>query len=111
LVVTNTTEDPTPISGLAQSLPFEFVPSTSDEDEDEEETKGEQRSIKVGLCRRYTVVREGMEMEVSDYSKQQACYFCGNLYSKLPRHLESVHSSEEAVQEMMKFPKKSAERN
>ena len=61
------------------------------------------RSVKVQSCKKKRIEKNGVEVVESDYTKQEFCYFCGGRFSKLPRHLEAVHSDKEEVKELGKL--------
>ena len=61
------------------------------------------RSLKVMVCKKKRIEKNGVEVVESDYTKQEFCYFCGDRFSKLPRHLEAIHSDKEEVKELGKL--------
>jgi hypothetical protein len=68
-------------------------------------------TVKVDICERIIEEKEdGSKIEVPNYSKRQACFFCGVLVSKIGRHLEEVHHDESEVVEFAAMPKKSKEK-
>ena len=107
----------------------DYVAGTSDEDEDEDDTGSKKktsskepatkkvkissgvaedsgtstRSVKVEMCQKRTVERDGVEVVEGDYNKKQYCYFCGKRFSKLPRHLETAHEDKEEVKALMQL--------
>lgn len=42
--------------------------------------------------------------------KRNCCFFCKKLYTKIARHLETIHSNEAEVKKFSLLPKKCAER-
>ena len=53
--------------------------------------------LKVQACKKKRVEVNGVEVVETNYSKKEFCYFCGDRFSKLPRHLEAVHSDKEEI--------------
>ncbi|XP_065943595.1 uncharacterized protein [Magallana gigas] len=57
-----------------------------------------------------TVQKTNTEKGKQKWDKKHACKFCGKLYPKLARHLETMHKNEVIVAKALSLPKNSAER-
>ncbi|XP_052680322.1 uncharacterized protein LOC128161127 [Crassostrea angulata] len=57
-----------------------------------------------------TVQKTNSEKGKQKWDKKHACKFCGKLYPKLARHLETMHKNEVIVAKALSLPKNSAER-
>ena len=81
----------------------------ADEDEDNEENNPE--DIQENPNQQLISKLEKMGKRHAHGHKGHACTYCGEVYVKLPRHLEQRHRDESEVKEALSYPEKSKERN
>ena len=65
------------------------------------------RSVEVQACKKRKLEVNGIAVIKADYNKKQYCYFCGGKFSKICRHLETVHSDKEDVKTLAALEVKS----
>jgi len=114
-------------------LASEYVPSHTSEissvysDEDNDNTKNNKKNIFINksnissdlnisnLHSSGTKICDDTEMYVTEssgqtHTKENCCYYCKKLQSKIARHLETVHRNEEEVKKFSALPKGNLER-
>ena len=56
------------------------------------------------VCKKKLKLKNGVQVEVTDWTKKQICCYCGKTFAtKLGRHLETAHSDKSEVKKLMEL--------